>query len=157
GPPQSVSVSVPSCFASLQLSTPPHVSLMLAPHVWFSDAHVAGVQPHVWLGKQVSGWHIAFVVQPVHCPPRHARPTPHADPSGNGTCRGVRVVHVPGWQPPAWTGGVSVLSATIMVPPLPSHSIFWQSPGICDGAIVVGVPDGGFVVTHVPFVQVGYR
>jgi hypothetical protein len=48
-----------------------------------------------------------------------------------------------------------VSSATDMVPPLPSHSIVWQSPAFCGGFVVVGVPAAVFAVAQVPLAQVG--
>jgi hypothetical protein len=143
-PPQSMSVSVPSLMPSLQASMPPQPS-GITPHVVCCSAHVVCVQPQtptIPPPPHVSGGvHCALVVQPVHWPATHARFMPHGVPSEEVPCEGTPAVHTPGWQPPPCAGGRSVSAATDVVPPLPLHSMLWQSPVICGGLVLVGVPD----------------
>ena len=48
--------------------------------------------------------------------------------------------------------GLSVSSTTDIVPPFPSHSIWWQSPF---GLLLTSfTPAAAFVVPHAPFTQV---
>jgi hypothetical protein len=62
----------------------------------------------------------------------------HAVPAGLAGCDGVppvqaSVVH---WLPSS--AGRSVSSATVVVPPCPSQTVCWQSPGVW---LDVGVPE----------------
>ena len=69
------------------------------------------------------------------------------------TCLGMPFVQVPVVHRPF--AGVSVSSFALIVPPIPSHSTSWQSPAVCGGFTVVGVPAAVKVVPHLPAVQDG--
>jgi hypothetical protein len=91
-------------------------------------------------------------VQPAQLPaPSHARfPVgPHAVPLGAGGCEGTPLVQmscVQGLE----SLGTSLLSATIFVPPCPSHTTCWQSPAVW---WLVGNPTGSLLIPHVPLVH----
>jgi hypothetical protein len=148
-PPQSTSVSLPSCLPSSQSRLPPQPSETL-PHVVGGlvgcadpDWHVKALHPQLgWLQTPFAGgMHCAAVVQPEHLPPLHERPVPQSIPSGADAVPGVDPLQVPTVQPWLVLAGTLALSVTVMVPPLPSQTICRQSPGICAGFVVVAVPD----------------
>jgi hypothetical protein len=160
-PPQSTSVSLPSFLASLQLSIPPQVSEML-PHVVLCFAQVVGVQPQtiaVPPPPQVCGSVQSALLMQPHWPcGLHTKP-PVEVGVGHVMPALMVVDGTPPVQWPVWQSlgnvGRSASSATIMVPPLPSHTIFWQSPAICAGFVVVAVPAAVFVVVQLPLAHVG--
>jgi hypothetical protein len=143
---------------SLQLSIPPQPS-GIVPHVAFCAAQVVGVQPqtigvppppHVCGGVQSGGlsaglhphWPCALHMKPpVDVGVGHVMPV-------LTVVDGMPFVQCPVWQSLPYVG-TSALSATDMVPPFPSHSIVWQSPGVCGGFDVVGVPAAMSVVVQV--------
>jgi hypothetical protein len=157
-PPQSTSVSVPSCLPSSQATVPPQPSGMV-PQVTpaaLQSALVFGVQPHTpgvpgAPPPHVSGAvHWLFIVQPVQLPlPSQTSAFPQAVPWGLGVVRGAPIEQVPAAQ--SAPAGRSVSSAMEWVPPAPSHTTFWQSPGVC---VVITVPAGASAVPHRPWVQV---
>jgi hypothetical protein len=51
--------------------------------------------------------------------------------------------------------GGSFGSTAFWVPPLPSHWTWWQSPGVCAGVVVVGVPFAAWAVPQRLFVHAG--
>jgi hypothetical protein len=143
-PPQSTSVSVPSFVMSLQFSVPPHPSVVL-PHVIPCFAQVVGVQPHTFgvppppHVSYAGGWQFPSFVQ-GHWPwALHIWPLPHGVPMGLFVVVSVPFLHVYVAQGLVW-GGTLVSSGWVVVPPLPSQTIFLQVPCACGGFEVVGVP-----------------
>jgi hypothetical protein len=154
-PPQSTSVSFPSCFASLQASMPTQPSGNGPPHVLPSATHVVGVQPqrfavppppHVFGSVQS-----ALVWQP-HCPVAlHTSPgvVPQVAPAWYAGTAAPALLHVYVRHFGCGDGGTFVTSTTLMVPPIPSHTSFWQFPGTCGGFCAVAMPIGVFTVVQV--------
>jgi hypothetical protein len=94
-----------------------------------------------------AGAHWLFDVQPVHIPETHASvpPVPHGVPSVTGWCDVFPLVlHVSVVQALP-SSAKSEASKTVVVPPLPSHTTFWQSPAVC---MLVGVMAAVYAAPH---------
>jgi hypothetical protein len=75
-------------------------------------------------------------------------PSLHGVPSASAAFAGMPAEHAPVVH--GVFAGVFVSSSTDIVPPAPSHSIFWHVPGVCE---LVGVPADVNVWLHVWAVQ----
>lgn len=114
-PPQSTPVSLPFIMPSVH------------------ETHLSMKQDSPALGQLASDTHSTHIAMLLQNPPGHG------SPMGSSTVMGVPLVHfavVHGLLSP---GGVSLLSVTVIVPPMPSQTSSLQSPFVGSFA---GVPAG---------------
>jgi hypothetical protein len=105
----------------------------------------------------VHAWPAVQSALVLHCtqPPPPLQTLPPSEeqgvPAGADGCSGMPAVQAPVTQ--SLDGGGALLSsATVFVPPRPSHTTLWQLPAVC---IEMGVPAFAYAVPQVPLVQVG--
>lgn len=89
------------------------------------------------------------VRQPTQAPLASQTPPGHEVPACTGGLLGTPLVQTPVVQ--SVEAGLSVLSICVMVPPFPSQTTTWQSPGVCDAS---GVLEATLVVPQTPLAQV---
>jgi hypothetical protein len=123
------------------------------------SSHTRGTCPHALFVQESTvqaslSSQFMSLAHPTHTPLSLQKPPAQVIPTfGAGSCTGMLPLQLSVVHEFASLVGTSALSATIAVPPFPSHVTFWQSFAVCmfAGASPAGAP---FVV-HFPVAHTG--
>jgi hypothetical protein len=125
-PSQRTTLQLPTVCAPLFAGVPE--AKFMSPQAFV--VHVALWQTVPWFEHSPGLLHATQFPAPSQTMP----PVEHCVSRAAGGCSGVPFAHVARVQAFPVLAGVSLLSATDMVPPVPLQVSFWQSPGVCCAA-----------------------
>jgi hypothetical protein len=118
------------------LQSPAVCMLTTVPFAAYEKPQVLAMQVRVWHSVSVPGQVVAWTHWTQEPLPLHTLPVPQAMPAG-----ALFMVTDPIEQPGTVQGlvgaGTSMLSKTMLTAPMPLHTFFLQSPGVC---MAVAVP-----------------